>query len=293
MLANAIAIANGKGGCGKTSLAANLAGYAALSGWKVLLVELDPQGNLGLDLGRQDDWKKDGGRLLYDAVVRREPIEPLRNVRPHVDAIPAGPETAAAAGSVLTRDEQALGRALTDLATGYNLVLLDCPPDTAGPLVRSALAAARYLLIPTVRDLASIEGLERMAEEFARTRSTTNRQLQLLGVALIAFDLRSVVLREVRQGLARALDGTGGTVFDTVIRANANAAEHARLKGELLYEYEAQARAAAASRFTLLREGRKERSHSKSAEGLAEDYQRISTEILARFADRRQQGSAA
>lgn len=293
MLPNAIAIANGKGGCGKTSLAANLAGYAALSGWKVLLVELDPQGNLGLDLGRQDEWKKDGGRLFYNAVVRREPIEPLSGVRPSVDAIPAGPETAAAAGSVLSRDELAISAALADLAANYNLVLFDCPPDTAGPLVRGALAATRYLLIPTVRDLASIEGLERMAEEFARARSTTNRELQLLGVALMAFDLRSVVLREVRRDLALALEGTGGTVFDTVIRANANAAEHARLKGELLYEYEAQARAAAISRFTLLREGRKERSHSKSAEGLAEDYQRLSTEILGRFAEGQQQGSAA
>lgn len=292
MLENALAIANGKGGCGKTSLTANLAGYAALSGWKVLIVELDPQGNIGLDLGHQDLWKQDRGSLFYDAVVRHRPVSPLRNVRPNIDAIPAGPETAGAAASVLVADELGLDKALSPLAGDYNLILFDCPPDTAGPLVRAALASAHYLVIPTVRDLASIEGLERMAVEFARAR-TTNPGLQLLGVALMAFDLRSVVLREVRQELAAALDGTGGTVFDTVIRANANAAEHARLKGELLYEYEAQARVAATNRFTLLREGRKERGHSKSASGLAEDYQQLSTEILARFAERQQQGSAA
>src|SRR5690606_30155622 len=101
MIPNAITVANGKGGCGKTTLTSNVAGYATLAGWKVLIVELDPQGNLGLDLGRRDEWKAENGRAFYDAIARKEPLRPLVDVRPNLDVVPAGEETTAATEAVL------------------------------------------------------------------------------------------------------------------------------------------------------------------------------------------------
>lgn len=286
MLPNVIAIGNGKGGCGKTSLATNLAGYAVLGGWKVLLVELDPQGNAGLDLGMSDEWATDGGRRLYDALMRDQPLVPIRDVRPGLDAVPAGRETAAAE-TALRDDERLLRRCLATVAGDYNLIVVDCPPATTSPAVRAALAAARWLVIPTVRDRGSIEGLGAMAEEVARARATSNPGLDLLGVALMAFEPRSVVLREVRDEVTAGLAGTGAVVFDQVIRAAAHAAEHARGSGRLMYEYE-EAAMAAEPFWRRRREGnantRPERSWSKSAPGLAEDYERLSREILGAFA---------
>jgi cellulose biosynthesis protein BcsQ len=286
VLRNVVAVANGKGGCGKTTLAVNLAGYAALGGWKVLVVELDPQGNAGLDLGMGAEWAADGGRRLYDALMRGEPLEPLRDARPGLDVLPAGRETAAAE-TALRNDERLLGERLAGIAGDYNLVIVDCPPATTSPAVRAALAAARWLIIPTVRDRGSIEGLGAMAEEVARARATSNPGLDLLGVALIAFETRSVVLREVRAEVTAALAGTGAVVFDQVIRAAAHAAEHARSTGRLMYEYE-EAAMAAEPFWRRRRDGgdvvARERSWSKAAPGLAEDYQGLSREILRAFA---------
>src|SRR5437764_8878927 len=90
MLENAVAIANGKGGVGKTSITANVAGTAALSGWKVLTVDLDGQGNLGNDLGYNQRGLSDEGRGMVRAVVSGDPLEPLVGVRENLDAVPGG-----------------------------------------------------------------------------------------------------------------------------------------------------------------------------------------------------------
>lgn len=287
MIENVIAVANGKGGCGKTTLTANLAGYAALAGWRVLLVELDSQGNLGLDLGAGVDWSRDGGRRLYDLIVRDETVEPLREVRPGIDALPAGRETENVE-TTLRDDERILAKRLRSLAGDYDLVLIDCPPATSSPVVRAALAAAHYVLIPTFRDRASMEGLVRMAEEFARSRSGSNPDLDLLGVALVNVEPRSVALGEIRVELEDALASTGGRVFSSVVRANAHAAEHARTIGVLMHEYEAAARSAEPFWVTLKAGEKRQsrRSWSKSAGKLAEDYQQLAEEILGEYTAR-------
>src|SRR5947209_385764 len=90
VLDNAVAVANGKGGVGKSSITANVAGTAALSGWKVLAVDLDPQGNLGNDLGYNQGGRSDEGRGLLRAVVSADPLEPLAGVRENLDVVPGG-----------------------------------------------------------------------------------------------------------------------------------------------------------------------------------------------------------
>ncbi len=85
MLQRSIAVSNGKGGVGKTSVASHLAGIAAAAGWKVLAVDLDPQGNLGQDLGYYQADRGDSGRSLSDAVIDGTELVPLRDVRPNLD----------------------------------------------------------------------------------------------------------------------------------------------------------------------------------------------------------------
>ncbi|MDP8930478.1 MAG: ParA family protein [Actinomycetota bacterium] len=288
MVANVIAVANGKGGVGKTSIAVNLAGLMALSGWRVLVVDLDRQGNLGDDLGYRADERNDEGRALLEAVVEGAPFDPpLRGVREGLDAIPAGRYTGWVE-QVLPRNRPdyhtALADALAPLAIGYNAVVLDCPP-AGGVMSDLALGSARGLVVPVRSDLGSLQGLGVLSEQY-RTARKTNPELDLLGVALFAVGSTArSVRKEARETITTVLEGIA-PVFDTVIRYAERAAKDMRESGKLAHEYETQARGAAARRLELLhrRTAPLERHHfSSSAPGLAEDYAALCQEIVDRF----------
>lgn len=282
MLDHLVAIANGKGGAGKTTLAAQLGGIAANSGWHVLLVDLDAQGNLGRDLGYYDTDGNDHGAALATAVVTRTAPAPLRDVRPGLDVLPAGRETLTTEATIAARranDPDApklIENVLAPLAGDYDLIVCDCPPATHAPIVDAALTAARWLLIPTFRDEASLDGLERMADKVARIRGGDNPDLELLGVAMINFALRGIDTRTVRAELSAALGDD--LVFATAVRENANAAAHARKLGMLQYEYEL---AAADQQPWYKQPGA--RRFSRSATGRSADYQALVNEILGRY----------
>ena len=293
MLDNLIAIANGKGGAGKTTLAAQLGGIAANSGWRVLIVDLDAQGNLGRDLGYYETAGNDHGAALATAVVTRTAPAPLRDVRPGLEVVPAGRETPTAEAAIAARratDPDALallGGVLAPLAGDYDLMICDCPPATHAPMVEAALTAARWLLIPTFRDEASLDGLERMADKVARIRADGhNPDLELLGIALVNFPPRGIDTRNVRAELTAALGPD--LVFPTAVRENANAAAHARKLGMLQYEYEL---AAVEQQPWYKQPGT--RRFSRSATGLSADYQALAQEILGRYIARTDQAVTA
>ncbi len=288
MVANVIAVANGKGGVGKTSVAANLAGLMALSGWSVLLVDLDRQGNLGDDLGYRADERNDQGRALLEAVVEGAPLDPpLTGVREGLDAIPAGQYTGWVE-QVLPRNRPdyhtALADALAPVARGYHAVVLDCPP-AGGVMSDLALGSARGLVVPVRSDLGSLQGLGVLSEQY-RTACKTNPELNLLGVVLFAVaSTASSVREEARRTIAAVLDGIA-PVFEPVIRYAERAAKDMRETGKLAHEYETQARGAATRRLELLHQGSTppERHHfSSSASGLADDYAALCQEIVDRF----------
>lgn len=286
-LQHAIATANGKGGVGKTSITANVAGIAALSGWTVLAVDLDPQGNLGNDLGYLADGRSDGGVGLLQAVVGGFAPPVLRGVRPNLDVIPGGEATEELEAVLTTRQQRsrnaplALMEAIDRVAGAYQLVLVDCPPSS-GVLLEAALSAVRYLLIPTRCDSGSLDGLAKVARRFAEVRAGSNPSLELLGVVLFDFGARDrVTLARARERLEADL-ADAAPVFQSFIRNSRMAPSDMRELGLLAYEYEETA--ARAPRWF---DDPSARRFSRSAPGLAEDYQRLTAELLARFVGRR------
>ncbi len=286
MLANALAVANGKGGVGKTSITANVAGTAALSGWRVLAVDLDPQGNLGNDLGYNDDGRSDRGRSLLQAVVAGTAPAVLHDVRPGLDVI-AGGEATEELEAVLTTRQQRDGAAVRVLSEAlsrvgeYQLVLIDCPPSS-GVLLDAALIAARFLVIPTRGDSGSLDGLSKVARRFAQVRAAGNPTIELLGVVLFDFGKNdTAVVGRVRDRLTEDLAGAA-SVFETFIRNSRMAPGDMRELGVLAYEYETAA--AQAPRWF---QDPTARRFSRSATGLAEDYQALTQEMLTAFTARR------
>lgn len=289
-----VAIANGKGGVLKTSVAANVAGLAADSGMPVLLVDLDPQGNLSEDLGlTQSGSAADGGAVLFDAIARgRELVPSHRQVRPNLDLVAADPSNtsvlAAWLATHLGRDHDsiyALGRALAPLAPKYELVVLDLPPGIE-ELRRVALAAARYLVIPTQSDISSLKGMRTMAERFVDARQA-NPQLQLLGILLVLVPESAKAIRE--EVMAAIHDDFGGSapVFQTVIRHALAPARDARKRGLLAHELEAfvPTKAEAIERLRQRAAGANvDRAVSSTAVKLAADWAALTEEILTRVA---------
>jgi chromosome partitioning protein len=288
-------VSNGKGGVLKTSLAANVAGLAAVSGWRVLVVDLDPQGNLATDLGVLE--QSDGGAGLLDAVTGAAALAPLKDVRPNLDVVPGGPRTAELTGH-LSRAALSgqvvhgwLDRALAPIATEYNLVVLDCPPGEA--LIHSlAMTTAHYVVIPTQPDLASIHGLGAVFTRLLDVRGSTNPAIEVLGVVVGPVGTQSkAIVRDTRARLTEIL-GESIPVFDPTIRLAQAAAVHCRERGLLAHEYESAAGNAVP---WYQRRAAKERgpAFSTAAAGLAEDYQRLTEAILTAYTTRQTLAASA
>jgi len=286
-----VAIANGKGGVGKTTLTAGLAGQFAAAGHRVLVVDTDPQGNLGRDLG----YGPQDGSSLGLAITHGLPLEVSRGVRDRLDVVAGGPalwDVAAAftsrgaRGASLPGLRPALDRVRPEGADGdYDLVLIDTPPGE--PILQELVfASSDYLIIPTRSDEASLDGLVVVAQRFAAARAV-NPELTLLGVALFGVRAGSTrLITRVRTALDETLGGAA-PVFDTSIRYLESAAVDMRSRGLLPHELEQEHRGAKTQRITRLRQGRKIDtgdgllSRDSSAAGLAADYAGLAQEMLA------------
>lgn len=294
-----VAIANGKGGVGKTSLTAGLAGLVAGAGYRVLTVDADPQGNLRRDLG----YEADDGMKLALAIQHGGEVEPLRDVRPNLDSIAGGAALFDVPATYIAR--QSRGEDLTGLRAAleklrpdtpahadYDLILVDTPPGE--PVIQDLVfRAADYLIIPTRSDEASLDGLVAVAQRFARARDT-NPALTLLGVLLFGVRQGSTRLRDsVRDALEDTLEGAA-PVFETSIRYLESAAVDMRRHGLLPHELEEgqlKARSARLKRLRLESKGSKtakksagEDLLSRDASGLAGDYASLAKEVLQAIA---------
>jgi len=285
-LARVVCVANGKGGVSKTSVAANIAGLAAAGGFRVLLVDLDPQGDLSDDLGYYDNPNDDQGQQLAEALVTGAALTAnLAGVRDRLDVVSGGAWLGDATEQ-LAHDlkggrppEAVLGAALAPLAGRYDLVLIDTPPIDA-TLQTIALAAARWLLIPTRADASSIRGIRRIAE---RLQDTTH-QIDLLGVVLTGVPTSARRIRADAADDIHAVLGGVAPLLEATIRASDAVARSTRDRGLLVHELAEQVEGAQPY-WQALRQGRSPARLPSSAPALADDYVRLTEEVLKRIAE--------
>lgn len=283
-LTRVVTVANGKGGVGKSTTACNVAGLAAVAGWRVLLVDFDPQGNAGHLLGYRWRGESDGGQHLVDTLMQGRPLTPaLVNVRPNLDVVPGG-EALDTLEDVLTgrlkRGQQIhelFARALAATATDYDLVIIDTPP-TRPLLLRLALSATRWIVVPTRPGRTSIEGLRALAVEITAARET-NPDLELLGALLYDVETNATVIRRNALEDITAVLGGAAPAFNNVIRHALSPVVESEEKGLLIHEVAEQVDSAEPY-WKALQEGRKPERVPGSAPALAEDFVLLTQEIL-------------
>jgi chromosome partitioning protein len=237
-----VALANQKGGVGKTTTAVNLAGELARRNQRVLLIDCDPQGNATTSLGIP---KRDLSLTTYEAIMGLSSAqEAIRSTgRPGYDIIPASEHLAGAMIELteLDKREWRLAEALEPLHGRYDCVLLDCPPSL-GLLTLNALCAAATVLIPLQCEYLALEGLAQLKGTIDRVHQHFNPRLSILGVVMTMYDGRTNLAQQVVEEVRRYFPQR---IFNTLIPRSVRVSE-APSYGQLLAEYDAQSRAAQA-----------------------------------------------
>jgi chromosome partitioning protein len=217
-----VAIANQKGGVGKTTTVINLGTALAACGKSVLMIDLDPQGNASTGLGIQNGDRK---ITTYDVILGHTQLgEAVIATRiPGFEVVPSVVDLSAAEIELVERKrrEFALKDALGGLDKSYDYVLIDCPPSL-GLLTVNALVAAQSVLVPLQCEFFALEGLSLLLRTVDRVRRSLNPGLAVQGVVLTMFDRRNNLAQQVATDVRSFL---GGRVYDTVIPRNVRISE--------------------------------------------------------------------
>ena len=217
-----VAVANQKGGVGKTTTSVNLSSAIALQGKSVLLIDMDPQGNATSGLGVDPRSLKE---TVYNCLIREKKFdEIIKNTEVKgLSLLPANADLAGAEIELVNveRRELHLRDLLQEIQGNYDVIILDCPP-ALGILTINALAAARSVLIPVQCEFYAMEGLTRLINSIDRVCQAFNPVLSLEGIVLTMFDARNTLARQVAEQVRTHFTEK---VYQTVIPRNVALAE--------------------------------------------------------------------
>jgi chromosome partitioning protein len=241
-LGRVIAIANQKGGVGKTTTAINLSASLALSEQPTLLIDCDPQGNTTAGIGFPKDPSR---RTLYNGLILKEPLDSiiLKTQIEGLDLIPADKNLVGAEVELVGAEnrEFQLKSLLEQVKDKYTFLVLDCPP-ALGLLTLNALSAADSVLIPIQCEYLALEGVSELLDTLTRIRKTLNPNLAVEGVVLTMYDERTTLSKQVASDLRGFF---GSQIFESVIPRNVRLAE-APSHGKPIHFYDIHSRGAEA-----------------------------------------------
>jgi chromosome partitioning protein len=235
-MSRVIAIANQKGGVGKTTTAINLGAALAVAEQKTLVIDIDPQGNASSGLGIEG---RDQLPNVYDVLVNDRPIDQCVVRGVHFDHLDVLPSTRHLVGAEIElvqagEREKILSRAVQAVRSQYDFILVDCPPSL-GLLTLNTLTAADSVLIPIQCEFYALEGLSQLLNTIRLVQKGLNRDLEIEGVLLTMYDRR---LNLSQQVVSEAHEYFGAKVYETVIPRNVRLAE-APSFGQPIVQYDA------------------------------------------------------
>lgn len=223
-MAKIITFTNQKGGVGKTTSCINMAGYVATSGFRVLIVDMDPQGNSSSGVGIKDKSKR---RNVYDVLIGKFDITDnviCKTIIPNLDIVPTSTNLAGAEVELALIEgsrETILKSALNKVMDSYDYIMIDCPPSL-GLLTINSLTASDSIIIPIQCEFYALEGLSQLIYTVKQVKKILNADLEIEGIILTMYDKRSKLTVQVEEEIRKFF---ADKLYDTKIPRNIRLAE--------------------------------------------------------------------